>query len=105
MATLILHHHAHFEQERWLFPLCAHALASNLKEQIDSRASLPFAHGSASHQNEMSEKGTEDYEIESFRNSEIYPLMPLLRKGILHTTGIAGYQGIRQGGQILPNVD
>ena len=29
--------------------------------------------------------------------------MPLLRKGVFHRTGIEGYKGIRQTGNILPN--
>lgn len=52
---------------------------------------------------DMSKRDSEDYEMQSFRESEVYPLMPLLREGVLHTTNIQGYQGIRQSGKILPN--
>jgi hypothetical protein len=45
----------------------------------------------------------EAYAMHSFRDSEVYPLMPLLRKGVLHTTNIDGYRGIRRSGKILPN--
>lgn len=51
----------------------------------------------------MSEREIEDHQIQSFRESRIYPLMPLLRRGIFHTTTIEGYKGIRQSGNILPN--
>lgn len=48
--------------------------------------------------------GIDENQLHDFRNSEVYGLMPLLRKEILHTTNIEGYIGIRQTGKILPNM-
>jgi hypothetical protein len=45
----------------------------------------------------------EKNDIKSFRDSPIYPLMPRLKKGLLHCTSIEGYKGIRQDGNIRPN--
>jgi hypothetical protein len=43
-----------------------------------------------------------DQQLENYRASEIYTLMPLLRTGVLHSTSIDGYKGIRETGKILP---
>lgn len=51
----------------------------------------------------MSKRESEAYEIQSFRDSRVYPLMPLLRRGVFHRTNIEGYKGIRKSGKILPN--
>jgi hypothetical protein len=51
----------------------------------------------------MSKRESEAYEIQAFCESRVYPLMRLLREGILHRTNIDGYKGIRQSGKILPN--
>src|SRR2546422_7970957 len=51
----------------------------------------------------MSKSESEDYEIQSFRESRVYPLMPLLKEGIFHATNIEGYRAIRRTGMILPN--
>jgi hypothetical protein len=51
----------------------------------------------------MDEREIEEHDIQSFRESSVYPLMPLLRKGILHRTSIEGYKGICQSGYIMPN--
>ena len=53
----------------------------------------------------MNEEEVKTYHLQLFPQSEIFPLMPLLKKGILHTTGIDGNKRIRETGQILPNVD
>lgn len=45
----------------------------------------------------------EEYEIESFRQSGLMNLFPLLRSGILHRTGIQGYRGIQREGHIIAN--
>lgn len=42
-------------------------------------------------------------DIQDFRESSVYPIMPLLREGILHRTGLAGYKGIQESGFIFPN--
>lgn len=49
------------------------------------------------------QKQIEEYQLESFRQSSVYPLFPLLRTGIFHRTSIEGYKGIRRLGHILPN--
>lgn len=49
------------------------------------------------------QKQIEEYNLESFRRSSVYPLFPLLRTGIFHRTGLEGYRGIRRLGHILPN--
>lgn len=49
------------------------------------------------------QKQIEKYQLESFSQSNVYSLFPLLRTGIFHRTGIEGYRGIRQLGHILPN--
>lgn len=40
---------------------------------------------------------------ESFKDSLLYPVFPILRKGLWHTTSRNGYFGIRHNGYILPN--
>ena len=48
----------------------------------------------------------EDWElrdIESFRDSGIAPVMPILQKGLFHRTSINGYRGIMESGFIVPN--
>src|ERR1051326_345301 len=45
----------------------------------------------------------EDHEIESFRQSSVFPIFPILRNGIFHRTGIEGYRGIRKTGYIFAN--
>jgi hypothetical protein len=45
----------------------------------------------------------EKNDIKSFRDSPVYPLMPRLKKGLLHCTSIEGYKGIHQDGNIRPN--
>lgn len=52
----------------------------------------------------MNKRESEDHEIKSFRESIVYPLMPILKKGILHRTGLQGYKGIKQSGHIEPNL-
>lgn len=52
---------------------------------------------------DMSKREIEEHHIQSFHQSMVYRLMPLLRKGIFHRTSIDGYKGIRQTGCILPN--
>lgn len=45
----------------------------------------------------------EEYYLETFCQSTVYPLFPLLRKRIVHRTGIRGYRGIRKSGHIIAN--
>lgn len=45
----------------------------------------------------------EEHELESFRESSVFPIFPFLRTGLLHRTGIEGYKGIGQSGYIIPN--
>jgi hypothetical protein len=45
----------------------------------------------------------EEHELESFRESGVYEVFPLLRRGLLHRTSIKGYWGIKESGFILPN--
>lgn len=42
-------------------------------------------------------------EIQEYKENDIYPIMPLLRKGVLHRTGLAGFKGIQESGYIFPN--
>lgn len=44
-----------------------------------------------------------EHDWESFRQSGVYELFPVLRSGILHRTSIRGYRGIKESGFILPN--
>ena len=48
-------------------------------------------------------KESEDYEINSYRNSSIYPFMTVLCKGIFHRTSVEGYRGMLRDGLILSN--
>jgi hypothetical protein len=48
-------------------------------------------------------EGLEEHEIESWQQSEISKIYPLLRGGLFHRTSIEGYRGIRSSGQIFPN--
>jgi hypothetical protein len=48
-------------------------------------------------------EGLEQREIESWQESEISKIYPLLRGGLFHRTSIEGYRGIRSSGQIFPN--
>jgi hypothetical protein len=45
----------------------------------------------------------EEHEIESFRQSSIVSIFPLLRNGIFHRTGTHGYKGIKKEGFIFAN--
>ena len=53
---------------------------------------------------EIEARQIEKYQIETFRSSPIYLLMPHLKKGLLHCTSIEGYKGIRQDENIRPNI-
>jgi hypothetical protein len=49
------------------------------------------------------ETDLEGYKTETFEQSPVYPLMPLLRAGILHRTSVDGFRGIYKTGKILSN--
>jgi len=45
----------------------------------------------------------DEHDLESFRQSGVYEIFPLLRKGILHRTNPKSYWGIKESGFIIPN--
>lgn len=49
------------------------------------------------------ETDLEEYKTETFEQSSVYPLMPLLCTGILHRTSVDGFRGIYKTGKILSN--
>ncbi len=46
---------------------------------------------------------TDDYELEEFAPNPVLPMMHLLRTGVLHTTSVKGFRGIRESGSIQHN--
>lgn len=44
-----------------------------------------------------------DEQLQIYRDSDIYPLMPLLTQGVLHVTNVQGFKAIHESGTILPN--